>query len=230
MHSTAEYVIINHQDLSFLWKIESEEGSPSDLDCEFKTSFSPKHITNDSLCSSEKSNYLYDFRVVNTQTLYTISSRVEPLEESGQLCAGSTCKWHITFTSLSQEGTPDTSQLLYDVDSDTNTWAVNGRKRGVVSIPQGAMATSDVVLNVITADGREPSDAGNKVDEVRRKGREITAAALEGRPGRGSERVRVAVKSPVSSRFTFTCGQVYNKSVAVRVCVLPSNNPNLAWI
>jgi len=69
MHSTAEYVIINHQDVSFLWKIESEEGSPSQLDCEFRTSFSPKHITpqDDSLHSSKKSNYLYDFSVVNTQ-------------------------------------------------------------------------------------------------------------------------------------------------------------------
>lgn len=230
MHSTAEYIIINHQDVSFLWKIESEEGSPSQLDCEFKTSFSPKHVTDDSLHSSNKSNYLYDFSVVNTQTLYTISSRVEPSGESRELFAGSTCKWHITFTSLSQKETPDTSQLLYDVDSDTNTWAVSGRKSGVVKIPQGVMATSDVVLDVIPQTGGKLAMPGIKLMkyvEKDEKSPEPHTKEDEGEDVNASES-RSSHQSPLVLPFKF--GQVYNKTMAVRVCVLPSANPDLAWI
>lgn len=164
------------------------------------------------------------------QTLYTISSRVEPSEESGQLCAGSICKWHITFTSLSQEGTPDTSQLLYDVDSDTNTWAVNGRKRGVVKIPQGTMATSDVILNVIPQTGGNLAMPGIKLMkyvEKDEKSPKPPSKEEEGAEMNASES-RSSHQSPLV--LPFACGQVYNKTVAVRVCVLPSNNPDLAWI
>lgn len=164
------------------------------------------------------------------QTLYTISSRVDPSEESGQLYAGSICKWHITFTSLSQEGTPDTSQLLYDVDSDTNTWAVNGRKRGVVTIPQGAMATSDVILNVIPQTGGNLAMPGIKLMkyvEKDEKSPKPPSNEDEGAEVNASES-RSSQQSPLV--LPFACGQVYNKTVAVRVCVLPSNNPDLAWI
>ena len=53
-----------------------------------------------------------------------------------------------------------------------------------------------------SANWRETSNARNKTDEVRRKGREITRTAHQGGRGRRGERVRVAVKSPVPSGFT----------------------------
>lgn len=164
------------------------------------------------------------------QTLYTISSRVEPSEGSGELYAGSICKWHITFTSLCKEGKHDTSQLLYDVDSDTNTWAVNGRKRGVVMIPPGAMATSDVVLNVIPQTGGNLAMPGIKLMKYVEKTPKL--AELHSKKDEGAEtnapESRPSHQSPLV--LPFACGQVYNKTVAVRVCVLPSNNPDLAWI
>lgn len=162
--------------------------------------------------------------------MYTISSRVEPSEESGELYAGSICKWHITFTSLCKERTHDTSQLLYDVDSDTNTWAVNGRKRGVVMIPPGAMATSDVVLNVIPQTGGNLAMPGIKLMKYVEKDPKL--AELHSKKDEGAEtsaaESRPSNQSPLV--LPFACGQVYNKTVAVRVCVLPSNNPDLAWI
>ena len=48
---------------------------------------------------------------------------------------------------------------------------------------------------------RKTSNARNKTDEVRRKGRKITRTAYQGGRGRRGERVRVAVKSPILSSF-----------------------------
>lgn len=228
MHSSVEYIIVNNQEVSFLWKVDSKKGSVSELECEFKTSFSPKETTDGILFSTEKRTYLYDFSVVNTQTLYTISSRVEPAEDSGKLYAGSTCKWHITFTRLLDEGTPDTSQLMYDVDSDTNTWAVNGRKNGVLSLPTGVMATSDVVLSVIPQTGGNLAMPGIKLMKyVEKEATSPQGKNIEGAGVNASESLSNQ-QSPLI--FPFSCGQVYNKTAAVRVCVLPSNNPDLAWI
>lgn len=166
--------------------------------------------------------------MVNTQTLYTISSRVEPAEDSGKLYAGSTCKWHITFTRLLDEGTPDTSQLMYDVDSDTNTWAVNGRKNGVLSLPTGVMATSDVVLSVIPQTGGNLAMPGIKLMKYVEK--EATSPQGKNMEGAGVNASESLSNQQSPLIFPFSCGQVYNKTAAVRVCVLPSNNPDLAWI
>ena len=155
---------------------------------------------------------------------------MEPSGESRELYAGSTCKWHITFTSLSQKETPDTSQLLYDVDSDTNTWAVSGRKSGVVKIPQGVMATSDVVLDVIPQTGGKLAMPGIKLMKYVEKNEtspEPHTKEDEGEEVNASES-RSSHQSPLV--LPFACGQVYNKTMAVRVCVLPSANPDLAWI
>lgn len=228
LHSSVEYIIVNNQEVSFLWKVDCKEGSASALECEFRTSFSPKETTDSILSSSEKRNYLYDFNVDNTKTLYTISSRVEPAEDSGKLFAGSTYKWHITFTKLFDEGTPDTSQLMYDVDSDTNTWAVNGRKNGVLSIPTGVMATSEVVLSLIPQTGGNLAMPEIKLMKYVEKDATLPQAKnIEGAGVNASETLSNQ-QSPLI--LPFTCGQVYNKTAAVRVCVLPSNNPDLAWI
>lgn len=231
MHSNSEYVIFNQQDMSFLWKLESEEGSPTELDCEFKTSFSPKQTTDNSSCSSEKTTYLYDFHVTNIQTLYTISSRMESLEESGELFAGSSCKWHVTFTCLSSQGeAADTSQLLYDVDSNTNIWAINGRKSGVISIPHVAMSTTDVVLNAIPQTGGNLAMPAIKLMKYVEK-----ADKLPQTDSKEDANAETNVSGAQSSRgcplvSPFSCGQVYNKSLAVRVRVLPNNNTDHAWI
>ena len=162
------------------------------------------------------------FVFASFQTLYTISSRMEPLEESGTLLAGSTCKWHVTFTCLTEA--TDNSRLLYDVDSDTNTWAVNGRKRGVVTIPRVAMATTDVVLNVIPQTGGhlampaiklmkyiEKDEKSPQPETKDEANGEVTAS--EAQSSRGCPLV-----------LPFSCGQVYNKTLAVRVRVLPNSN------
>ena len=152
---------------------------------------------------------------------------MEPSEESGDLFAGSTCKWHITFTSLSSQGeATDTPQLLYDVDSDTNTWAVNGRKRGVVSIPRVAMATTDVVLNVI------PQTGGHLALPAIKLMKYIEKAETDSKEDASAD---VNASGAQSSRgcplvLPFSCGQVYNKTLAVRVRVLPSSNTDHAWI
>ena len=165
------------------------------------------------------------------QTLYTISSRIEPSENSGELFAGSTCKWHITFTSLtSQEETTETSQLLYDVDSDTNTWAINGRKRGVVSMPRVTMATTDVVLNVIPQTGGHLAMPAIKLMKYVEKDEKVPQT-----DSKVDASVDVNASGAQSNRgcplvLPFSCGQVYNKTLAVRVRVLPSSNTDHAWI
>ena len=150
------------------------------------------------------------------------------LFRSGKLFAGSTYKWHITFTKLFDEGTPDTSQLMYDVDSDTNTWAVNGRKNGVLSIPTGVMATSEVVLSLIPQTGGNLAMPEIKLMKYVEKDATLPQAKnIEGAGVNASETLSNQ-QSPLI--LPFTCGQVYNKTAAVRVSVLPSNNPDLAWI
>ena len=151
---------------------------------------------------------------------------MKPAVESGNLLAGSSCKLHITFTRLSSHGdASNIPQLLYEVDSDTNLWAVNGRKRGVIAIPHVAKATTDVVLDVI------PQTGGNlampaiklmkyveKEDKLQHKdSKEGTGA--DAQPGRACPLV-----SP------FLCGQVYNRTLATRVRVLPNNNTESSWI
>lgn len=91
----------------------------------------------------------------------------------------------LQFSSLNllrlSRSLPTLSQLFYFLLR--RSWAVNERKSSVMLISQGLKCCD-------TANLLEPSDAGNEVDEVRRKGREIGGGATlqEGR-GRGSERI-----------------------------------------
>lgn len=117
---------------------------------------------------------------------------------------------------------------MYDVDSDTNTWAVNGRKNGVLSIPTGVMATSEVVLSLIPQTGGNLAMPEIKLMKYVEKDATLPQAKnIEG-AGVNSSETLSNQQSPLI--LPFTCGQVYNKTAAVRVCVLPSNNPDLAWI
>ena len=103
------------------------------------------------------------------QTSYTISSKIESLEESGGLFAGSTYKWHINFTRLmSPLNEADPCPLLCGVDSATNTWAVSGRKSGVVSIPLVSMAASNSVPNVIPRTGGQLAMPAIKLMKIKR--------------------------------------------------------------
>lgn len=156
---------------------------------------------------------------------------MEPQEESGDLLAGSTCKWHITFTRLSSHSeTSDTSELLYDVDSESRTWIVNGRKRGVVSIPHVAMATSDVVLNVIPQTGGHLAMPAIKLMKYLEKDEKSSQ-----KDSQVDSSTEVNASGAQSSRgcplvLPFSCGQVYNKTLAVRVRVLPSSNSDNYWL
>ena len=117
---------------------------------------------------------------------------------------------------------------MYDVDSDTNTWAVNGRKNGVLSIPTGVMATSEVVLSLIPQTGGNLAMPEIKLMKYVEKDATLPQAKnIEGAGVNASETLSNQ-QSPLI--LPFTCGQVYNKTAAVRVSVLPSNNPDLAWI
>lgn len=225
LHRSSEYVIIDQQDMSFLWKIESKEGSLAELDCEFRVPFTPKQISDSSPSSSERIIYLYDFRLVNNQALYTISSRIEPLGESGDLFAGSTYKWHITFTRLwSRPDTTDPSQLLYDVDSDTNTWAISGRKSGVVRIPCVSMATTNVVLNVIPQTGGHLAMPAIKLMKYLEKDETLPQKILEADASTGVTASGTQASRDCPLILPFSCGQVYNKTLGIRVRVLPNNN------
>jgi len=111
-------------------------------------------------------------------------------------------------------------------------WAVSGRKSGVVKIPQGVMATSDVVLDVIPQTGGKLAMPGIKLlkyVEKDEKSPEPHTKEDEGAEANESEsESQSSHQSPLV--LPFSCGQVYNKTMAVRVCVLPRANPDLAWI
>ena len=170
-----------------------------------------------------KSNLLTQSCCCSFQTLYTISSKIESLEESCDLFAGSTYKWHITFTRLtSPPNESDPCHLLYDVDTDTNTWAVSGRKSGVVSIPRVSMATSDVVLNVIPQTGGHLAMPAIKLMKYLDKDEPLPEKDLDAPAKLNASGTRESRDVPLL--LPFSCGQVYNKSLAVRVCVLPNNN------
>ena len=92
------------------------------------------------------------------------------------------------------------------------------------------MATSDVVLNIIPQTGGNlamPAIKLMKYVEKEEKSPKSHSKEDEGAEMTASES-RSSHQSPLV--LPFACGQVYNKTVAVRVCVLPSNNPDLAWI
>lgn len=92
------------------------------------------------------------------------------------------------------------------------------------------MATSDVVLNVIPQTGGNLAMPGIKLMKYVEKDEKLPQPHSKEDQGAevNASESRSSHQSPLV--LPFTCGQVYNKSVAVRVCVLPSNNPNLAWI
>ena len=89
------------------------------------------------------------------------------------------------------------------------------------------MATSDVVLNVIPQTGGNLAMPGIKLMKYVEKDEKPHSKEDEGAEVNSAES-RSSHQSPLV--LPFACGQVYNKTVAIRVCVLPSNNPDLAWI
>ena len=151
---------------------------------------------------------------------------MKPAVESGNLLAGSSCKLHITFTRLSSHGdASNIPQLLYEVDSDTNLWAVNGRKRGVIAIPYVAKATTDVVLDVIPQTGGNLAMPAIKLMKYVEK--EDKPQQKDSKEGAGAD-AQSARACPLVSPFL--CGQVYNRTLATRVRVLPNNNTESSWI
>ena len=160
---------------------------------------------------------------VSLQTLYTCSSRVEPADGAQGVVVGCHCKLRITLTRsrpADQPG-PETS-LMYKVNADKNTWMISGKTTGVVSLATVAMATCDVVLDVMPLTGGNLSlpevkvmkyMAGREEPEAKDLGEKGAAAA----PGKARPSLAPTVTP-------FACGQVYNSTQAVQVCVLPSNS------
>lgn len=92
------------------------------------------------------------------------------------------------------------------------------------------MATSDVVLDVIPQTGGKLAMPGIKLMkyvEKDEKSQERQTKEDDGAEVNAPES-RSGHQSPLV--LPFACGQVYNKTMAVRVCVLPTTNPDLAWI
>ena len=151
---------------------------------------------------------------------------MKPAVESANLLAGSSCKLHITFTRLSSRGdASNIPQLLYEVDSDTNLWAVNGRKRGVIAIPHVAKATTDVVLDVIPQTGGNLAMPAIKLMKYVEKEDKLQQKDSKEEAGADAQSGRAC---PLVSPFL--CGQVYNRTLATRVRVLPNNNTESSWI
>ena len=151
---------------------------------------------------------------------------MKPAVEPGNLLAGSSCKLHITFTRLSSHGdASNIPQLLYEVDSDTNLWAVNGRKRGVIAIPHVAKATTDVVLDVIPQTGGNLAMPAIKLMKYVEK--EDNLQQKDSKEGAGAD-AQSSHACPLVSPFL--CGQIYNGILAIRVRVLPNNSIEYSWI
>lgn len=70
------------------------------------------------------------------QTLFTVSSKVEPAGNGGEFCrAGSMCHLYLTVTRMLPSPNPNPPpQLMYEVLADQAMWAVCGRTAGVVSL------------------------------------------------------------------------------------------------
>lgn len=227
--------------MSFLWKLEASPDSPSLLDCEFQTSFNVK----ESSTTEGNSSYVYDFQVENSQTLFTVQSRMEPAEDSQDLVVGTMCNLCITFINTSADSGESATQvcreplhhdLLYEVEVESNAWMISGRNKGVISIPSVAMATCSVTLGVMPLTGgylplphvkllkydnrgetEKDKDSESK-DSV--KGTKPTADSPEQKPVKPASSRAPPVVTP------FLCGQVYNSTQATQVRVLPSNQPN----
>lgn len=113
---------------------------------------------------------------------------------------------------------------MYKVDVDSKTWMISGRTTGVISLPQVAMATRDVTLDVM------PLTGGNlplpDVKLMRYKaGRNIQEGKGSVESSSNGEKPALGKTAPREPPVVapFACGQVYNSSQALQVRVLPNN-------
>lgn len=110
--------------VSFLWEIQVEplktENELTTIQIEFGMSYAPFEK------SELKRQYSCTFDVSDYTTLFRIHAKIEPSE----LCrVGSVCHLNLKITKVQENPFTD---LMYEVLTDQNTWAVCGRTAGIL--------------------------------------------------------------------------------------------------
>lgn len=192
--SLSEITIQKNLTVSFLWEIQVEplktEAELSTIQIEFGMKYAAFERPD------IRRNYTCTFDVSDYTTLFKIHAKVEPSE----LCrVGSVCSLQLRISKT--HDSPFT-ELMYEVLTDQNTWAVCGRAAGVVTMTNVEHTT--IMLEVL------PLSAGFLPLPTIRLSKYIAA-----------DKTKAELHPKLQP---FPPGQIYNSTKSMQIHVLASNN------
>ncbi|ODN03761.1 Trafficking protein particle complex subunit 10, partial [Orchesella cincta] len=179
------------QNVSYMWEIGVTEVED---DHPLRLEFSMKFQ-----CEKMSSElYKYYVCLQRFKTLYEVKSRVEPHKGSEFCRVGNMCSMFVDITKF---GSDVHLSLMYEVRADQHLWAICGRSTGVV-LMEGNDNTQQIVLDVM------PMSPGFLPLPAVHLSRYIPADQKSG-------------SSSVPKLEPFSVGQVFNRSKASQIHVLP---------
>ncbi|XP_014670123.1 PREDICTED: trafficking protein particle complex subunit 10-like isoform X2 [Priapulus caudatus] len=230
-------VVSKDQNLSYIWSLEDESIEEVDnLELVFSVTY--KWLSSKiEECSPRQCGY--HFTLANFKTFYSVTSHVEPVSGTAFCRAGHMCRLHVDISMVTE--TTNVS-LMYEVIADQTMWAVCGRTAGVVTISDagqhqvsldvmplvgGYLPLPEVKLSKYIKAERTGSGDSGKAPSSPVDGLNPSSPILASTPRVGTSAKSSPVHLPVPRLEGFSSGQVYNRSQALQVHVLPASNTSL---
>ncbi|XP_078472354.1 trafficking protein particle complex subunit 10 isoform X1 [Lampetra planeri] len=143
------------------WPEEGAPGNPSaghpspDSPLEDVDNSAPGGPPGPTAASAEPSRHRYEFTLSDFKTLYVVLSEVRPPTGFDACRMGELCSLDVSITRLQRGGaatdeeTPPSSQLFYQVADNCSNWAVCGKSSGLVQPAPGPGTTHSLQLQLM---------------------------------------------------------------------------------
>jgi len=201
LNSKQALTVDAQRSVSYVWEMKCNIPDAVPLDCVYTMLYQLQTPSQDIArqCS-------YQFPLNMYQTLCEVSSDIQPLEDDEKCCVGTGCQLHVKVDSL-HPNTSDSVTLMYEVGAEAAYWSISGKTAGVFSLENGHYETMLEIMPLSPGYIPVPKIKLSKYLKTN-----------------SDDEDSCPVPSVGVKLEPFSSGQVYNRTAAIQVQVVPKPN------
>ncbi|XP_033120524.1 trafficking protein particle complex subunit 10-like [Anneissia japonica] len=226
LHPLTEKVLLPTCTMSYMWRFAVSDNLPRALECQFSIQYELIHPAPPREMALL---HTYSFTLEDFTTQYIVSSSVSPSSNDAMCRAGKLCNLQL-HVQVTGEHLETNTPLMYEVVTDSNTWAVCGKNNGLLNIEENL---TEVSLQVIPLTAGYLPLPAIKLSRYMQQDRnqdapptKLTMTNVDNDTSIEDDKFDTpdCCNQSLPSLQAFSLGQVYLKSHAMQVHVLPENN------
>ncbi|XP_071955676.1 trafficking protein particle complex subunit 10-like [Antedon mediterranea] len=227
LHQPVEKVLLPSCTMSYMWTLVSDDTLPDSLQCQFTIKYELIYPTPP---IDMHQVHMYNFTLQEFTTQYIISSTVSPSNSDPMCRAGKLCDLQLNI-QVTDDSVQKDVPLMYELVTDSNMWAVCGKNNGLLTIEKNL---TELSLQVIPLTAGYLPLPGVKLSRYIQQDTsedtlpvtKLTMTNIDNNSSIEDDKFDTPDSSnqKLPSLQPFPLGQVYLKSHAMQVHVLPENN------